>query len=288
MIEQRSKAWFKQRSGRVTASNVGAILGVDPHRGPEDVLRAMVRTYKGAESEFKGNVATEYGNHHEKGAIFDYQLETGNDVQECGFYEYSNWLGASPDGLVGGVGLIEVKCPYGKRDEKSPKFKPLLELPHYYAQVQIQLYCTGKKWCDFFQWSTHGTSLSRYHLCDEYIAQIMPMLQEFYFRFRSEIDNPIHLEDKRQEIDTPDVAMLLKEYDSIDEAVDLQKERMKEILAELVDISKQRDALLCGERKLTNVERKGSVAYAKAIKELAPDACLEKWRGKKSNYWKLT
>ena len=62
----------------------------------------MVREYHGYESEFIGNIATEHGNLHEPLAQMDYQVKTGNFVEECGFIVHPvyDWLGASPDGLV--------------------------------------------------------------------------------------------------------------------------------------------------------------------------------------------
>lgn len=51
-------------------------------------------------------------------------------------------------------------------------------------------------------------------------------------------------------------------------------------------MAKNSNALLCG-RKLTFIQKDGAISYAKAIKELAPDADLEKWRGKTVQYWKL-
>ena len=77
MIEQRSEEWFKQRIGKITGSRVGAILGLSPFQKASDVMRAMVREYHGAESEFKGNSATMYGVANEDAAIFDFELETG-------------------------------------------------------------------------------------------------------------------------------------------------------------------------------------------------------------------
>ncbi len=59
------------------------------------------------------------------------------------------------------------------------------------------------------------------------------------------------------------------------------------MLAELVGAAQDNNALLWG-RKLTKVEKQGSVSYAKAIKDLCPDADLDKYRGKSSSYWKLS
>ena len=63
-MEQRTPEWFEQRKGRITGSRVGAILGMSPWQKPADVLRAMVREYHGASTEFTGNPATDHGNNN--------------------------------------------------------------------------------------------------------------------------------------------------------------------------------------------------------------------------------
>ena len=142
MIEQRSEEWFKQRVGMITGSRVGGILGLSPFNKPEDVMRSIVREHHGAPSEFEGNVATEYGNEHEDAAIFALEQELGIQIEETGFHKVSEWLGASPDGLVGDA-VVEIKCPYGKRNATSESdFKSAREQPHYYAQMQIEMFCT--------------------------------------------------------------------------------------------------------------------------------------------------
>jgi len=63
--QQRTPEWFKQRKGRITGSVVGAALGVNPYMTPDALIRRLVRLWHGAESEFNGNIATEYGTLHE-------------------------------------------------------------------------------------------------------------------------------------------------------------------------------------------------------------------------------
>lgn len=282
---QRSEGWHKQRQGRVTGSVVGAILGLAPYMTREDVLRSMVRAYHGEEREFTGNVATEYGTANEDGARFDYELETGNSVQEAYFVAWDDWLGASPDGYIGEDGLLEIKCPYGKRN--GGEFKPLDEQPHYYAQIQIQLHCCGRKYCDFWQWSPHGTKLERVEYDPEWINATLPALRQFHAEYLSELDNPEHLEPLRVQINTMDAKRLLDEYDQLSEAIDNATERKKEVQAELVAMASDKNADVWG-RKLTKVERAGSVAWAKLAKEHAPDVDPEPYRGKASEFWKLT
>ena len=70
--EQRSPEWFAQRKGRVTGSVAGAILGLNAHQSPDAILRRMVREYHGLESEFTGNIATEYGQLNEPMALLGF------------------------------------------------------------------------------------------------------------------------------------------------------------------------------------------------------------------------
>ena len=286
-MEQRSAEWFAARVGRVTGSAVGAILGLSPFMSADDVLRRMVREYNKAPLEFTGNVATEYGQFHESGATFEYQIETGQQVTECCFFPYEEWLGASPDGLVGVMGLIEIKCPYGQRDKNPPEFKPAEEQPHYYAQMQIEMLCADREWCDFYQWSQHGTRLETVTRSESWLAENLPVLKEFHGRYLCELENPGHLEPLRRELYGPKAAALLEEYDELSDSIELAKQRQKEVLEALVKVAGERNAVING-RNLTLVEREGSVSYAKALKELAPGADLSKWKGKPTSYWRMS
>jgi len=153
MIEQRSPAWFQQRKGRVTGSNVAAILGDDPYRTADDVLRAMVRDYHGVESEFPDNPAMAWGRANEATAIGLFELETGLTVEKCGFFPYEDWLGASPDGLIGYDIIFEIKCPYGIRNKPAPVLFKTLAQTHYVGQTQIEMLATGRTKAYFAQWT---------------------------------------------------------------------------------------------------------------------------------------
>lgn len=287
MEKQRSGAWFEKRKGRVTGSNVGAILGLNPYKTADDVLREMVREWHGAEREFQGNQATEWGTFNEDGAIAEYQMETGNKVEECGFFVHPEheWLGASPDGLIGADGVFEVKAPYSKID--SSEFNPLDEQPHYAAQVQIEMACAQRTLCHFYQWSPKGTKLEEVKIDYSFLEWAIPELKSFYDRFLSEIDNKDHLEPKRKKIDSMMAEKLVQEHDELTEAVERATQRKKEILETLIELSKGRDADVCG-KKLTRVQRKGAISYAKVVKDHCPDVDLAPYTGKPSEYWKLS
>ncbi len=152
---------------------------------------------------------------------------------------------------------------------------------------------TGREFWHFYQWapgwkSEAITKLEEVFVDDEWQAESIPKLKAFYQEYLEELKNPEpHLEPKRVEIDTPEAHNLLTEYDELAEAVDNAKERQKEILERLVELAKGRNAEIDG-RKLTQVERKGNVQYAKVMKEHLPKLDLEPYRGKGSTFWKLS
>lgn len=276
-----------KRRGRLTGSNVGAALGLNPWKTPEDLIRQMVRDYHGAESEFTGNIATEYGQAHEPLAIMDYFGVTGILPEPCGFFVHPDhdWLGATPDGLIEDHGLIEVKCPFGLRNKPEPEFKSAKDQPHYYAQMQVEMACAGRHWVDFYQWAKAGDCIERVDFDHEWWAENLPKLRAFYDWYLSEMDNPAHLEDAIYEVNTMGAKSLLDEYDALKTTIDDAEARKKEVMAELVKIAKERDAILWG-RKLTKVERKGNVQYAKIPELKGLD--LEPYRGAAVEFWKLS
>ena len=291
MIKQRTEEWYEARKGLITGSTVGAILGLSPFMKPGDVMRRMVREYHGAESEFSGNVATEYGTFNEDGARLEYELETGNKVEEVGFYVHENgWLGASPDGFVGDHKLIEIKCPYGQRVKNPPEFKSIKEQEHYYAQIQVQLYVTGRAQCDFYQWSQYGTKLEVIDLDLAYLDEIKPQLKDFHDEYLNVVKTKslyeLHLSPPLKEITTLDSAKLLDEYDELLDAIERASERKREILEQLIELSGEQNSLIHG-RPLKCIERKGSVDFSKIVKKYLPEIDAEQYRRKPSTYWKL-
>lgn len=93
------------------------------------------------------NQAMQFGIDNEPVARLAYELETGNTVKEAFFESFNDDIGASPDGYVDEDGLIEIKCPNTAthldtlRTGEVPK--------QYFIQMQGQMLCTGREWCDF-------------------------------------------------------------------------------------------------------------------------------------------
>lgn len=289
MMEQRSEEWFAARAGRITGSSVGAILGVDPHRTRDDVLRDMVRQHHGVPREFQGNIATQWGVIHEDEAREDFERHKGVSVQPATFcvHPHFQWLGASPDGFVGDDAVVEIKCPFGIRNEEYPKFKTSAEQPHYLAQMMIQMYVTSRSACHFWQWTPHGNTYELVQYDEKQVNEIMPRLESFLSEYLAAIASPEdYLEERRKIIDTPRALQMVAEYDDLLLAIEKAEDRKKELLEEIIRMAGDRNAIF-GGRKLTKIEKKGSVSYASAIKVLAPGANLEPWRGKTSIYWTL-
>lgn len=149
-VIQGSDEWFELRKGKFTASNIKDLFMSPTTAGYEKAIYKVVfERLSGAlvESEFK-SAYMQRGNDLEQQAREAYELITFNKVDNGGFFEMSEWIGASPDGLINEDGLLEIKCPaYNTMINYLIK----KELPkEYYYQVHSQILICDKKYCDFF------------------------------------------------------------------------------------------------------------------------------------------
>tara|TARA_R110000796_G_scaffold221081_1_gene337114 strand:- start:18 stop:899 length:882 start_codon:yes stop_codon:yes gene_type:complete len=292
MNKQLSQEWFAERKNRITGSIAGAILGMSPFMKPADAMRSMVRAAHGAKSEFKGNIATEYGNRNEANAIWEFERETGFTVEETGFHTSDDWLGASPDGLVNG-GVLEVKCPFGLRNDTKPKFKTAAEQPHYFAQMQIEMYCTNTRICYFYQWNQHATKLEVIDRDDVYLEKILGDLIMFYsdFKFESTVNYYFHLRDKTEstiELGDREINAICHYKDAklVFESAKKTFDDAKSVLIEIAEETQQSKVNL-DDIKLIKIKRTGAIAYAKVVKDYLPDTNLDAYKGSDSEYWKV-
>lgn len=145
-IIQQTPEWFEIKKGKFGASHAGIICACG--KGLDTYVRELLADYYSTgEKEIYTNADIQRGIELEPLARELYSIKTGNDVVEVGCYEYDKYTVVSPDGLVGNDGGIEIKCHNDK------VFIDLLlnEMidPKYYAQIQMNLYCTGRKWWDY-------------------------------------------------------------------------------------------------------------------------------------------
>lgn len=149
-FEQRTEDWYNIRKGKMTASNADTIIANG--KGLETyIYNLMAEYYSSAEKENYINADMQRGIDLEPEARLEFEFYTDLDVQEVGFIEYNEFIGVSPDGLIGDDGLIEIKCP-----NDSIYFKLLLSdniKPEYIAQMQMQLYVTDRQYCYFVSYN---------------------------------------------------------------------------------------------------------------------------------------
>ena len=153
MMEQRSDEWFAARLGKVTASRVADVIAktkTGPSASRENYATQLVLerlTNKQADSYT--NAAMQWGTETEPMARQAYELKRGLFVNETGFVDHPTieMSGASPDGLVGTDGLIEVKCPNSATHMETMLTQKVP--PKYIPQMMWQMACTGRNWCDF-------------------------------------------------------------------------------------------------------------------------------------------
>ena len=149
-FEQRTPEWIEIKSGKMSASNVETIIANG--KGLETyIYNLMAEYYSSAEKENYINADMQRGIDLEPEAKIEFQFYTGLDIKEVGCVELNEYILASPDGLIGDDGLIEIKCP-----NDSIYFKLLLSnniKPEYIAQMQMQMYVTDRQYCYFVSYN---------------------------------------------------------------------------------------------------------------------------------------
>ena len=277
-MKQLSEAWFQVRKGRITGSRIGAILGVNPYAKPDDVMRDMVRDFHGAESEFNGNQATQWGNDHEQDAREAYEFLTDLTVTEEGFKSHDKYpfIGVSPDGLTPHGG-VEFKCPFS---QKIPDEVPA----YYYAQVQLCMEVYDVDSWPIFYWTPNDTKLFPIKRDHAWWDNNLGLLEDFHENYLVELDNPKHLEDlvqERTDDDYLDAALAYRNAkESLTGAQDAEKQAREALLA-LVDRNCRGNGV-----QVTQYTRQGNVNY-KSIPELE-GVDLNGYRGKSSTQYRVT
>lgn len=153
LTEQGSDEWKQLRCGKVTASRIADMMAKT--KTGWGASRANYRAQLVAErltglvAESYTNAAMEWGKEKEAEAKAAYAFYTDADLHPVDFVVHPAILksGASPDALVGEDGLLEIKCP-----NTATHIETLLggSVPGKYVyQMQWQMACTGRWWCDF-------------------------------------------------------------------------------------------------------------------------------------------
>ena len=179
-IEQRSDDWFAARLGKVTASSLHKVLaktktGYGADRG-NYMTQLVLERVTGNKADSFSSAAMQWGVDQEPFARAAYETTQGVMVDETGFIQHPTieMAGASPDGLVGDDGMVEIKCP----ESKTALECWLSDTPvegKYFAQMQWQMRCADRAWCDYVVFDPRMPAkaqlfVTRVHRDDKWLA----------------------------------------------------------------------------------------------------------------------
>lgn len=153
MSEQGTAEWLSERAGKVTASRIADVMAKTRNgygAGRANYMADLVaERLTGEPKQGFMNAAMQHGIDTEPQARAMYELEQGVTVVETGFVPHPTLAltGASPDGLVGEDGLIEIKCPNTATHIETLRGGAIDR--KYLLQMHWQMICTGRTWCDY-------------------------------------------------------------------------------------------------------------------------------------------
>ena len=196
MIVQGTPEWFEQRLGKVTASRVADVIAKTKtgYSASRDNYAAQLicERLTNLPTESYTNAAMQWGTETEPKARQAYESHTFTSVVEVAMIPHPTieMAGASPDGTIGDDGLIEIKCP-----NTSTHIDTLLsqKVPSkYVTQMQWQMACTGRKWCDFVSFDPRMPDnlqlfIKRVDRDDELIKE----LETEVIKFLAEVDEKV-------------------------------------------------------------------------------------------------
>jgi putative phage-type endonuclease len=195
-MEQYSPEWWAARLGNVTASRVADVIaktksGYSASRDnymAQLICERMTNTV----AESYTNAAMQWGTETEPLARAAYESLADVLVDEVGYIAHPTIerAGASPDGLIGLFGLLEIKCP-----NTATHIDTLIseQVPtKYITQMQWQMSCTGRIWADFVSFDPRLPSgLQMFVKRVEFDAEYVAMLKEEVIKFLAELDAKI-------------------------------------------------------------------------------------------------
>ena len=195
-VEQGTPEWFAARLGNVTASRVADVIaktksGYSASR--ENYMAQLIcERMTNTVAESYTNAAMQWGTETEPLARAAYESLADVLVDEVGYIAHPTIerAGASPDGLIGVFGLLEIKCP-----NTATHIDTLIseQVPtKYITQMQWQMSCTGRTWADFVSFDPRLPSgLQMFVKRVEFDAEYVAMLKEEVIKFLTELDAKI-------------------------------------------------------------------------------------------------
>src|SRR5215813_5601362 len=195
MMLQHTEEWTLARLGKATASRMGDVIKKTKN-GSASATRKRYRGELLAErqtgSPYPNYVTAEMqrGIDLQPQAQLEYEKREGVLVSQVGFVPHPTiaMSGASPDGLVGSDGLVEIKCP-STHEHIDVLLDPTNIDMYYFLQMQWQMACTGRKWCDFVSYDDRlspGKVYRRWRVAAD--AQTIAGMEIEVVKFLAEVD----------------------------------------------------------------------------------------------------
>jgi putative phage-type endonuclease len=195
-MDQRSAEWFAARLGKATASKIADIMattksGYSTSRA-NYAAQLICERLTGAPTESFSNAAMAWGTEKEPEARDAYRIYRLCEVTEVGFVDHPTipMSGASPDGLVGDDGLVEIKAPNTATHIETLRTKAVPS--KYVKQMMWQMACTDRQWCDFASYDPRMPEemrliVIRLHRCAESVAE----MEAEVAKFLAEVDEAV-------------------------------------------------------------------------------------------------
>jgi putative phage-type endonuclease len=187
-LVQGSDEWRQARCGSLGASSIADALartksGWSKSRG-QVMARLAIERLTGQPQDGYTNAAMQRGTELEPEARAAYQFEAGVLVKQVGIIKHPAIVGthASPDGLIGDDGLLEIKCPSGGTHWESLNGAAIPQ--NYLYQMVWQMTCAGRLWCDFASYHPDFPENMQLHITrvsrdDRLIAELEAQVREF-------------------------------------------------------------------------------------------------------------
>ena len=196
-MEQRTEEWFAARLGKVTASRVADVIAKTKsgYSASRDNYMAQLicERLTGQQGESFSNAAMTWGTETEPLARSAFEAYADVMVEEVGFVSHPTieQAGASPDGLVGLFGMLEIKCP-----NTATHIDTLLSqtVPgKYITQMQWQMRCCERQWCEFVSFDPRlPQDLQLFVKRVEFDAEYVATLEKEVIQFLAELDDKVN------------------------------------------------------------------------------------------------
>lgn len=196
-IVQGTEDWHKMRLGKVTASRVADVVaktksGYAASRA-NYLAELVLERLTGNRTEGFTSAAMQWGTDQEPFARQRYEFANECEVIEVAFVDHPriDMTGASPDGLIGDLGLVEIKCPNSATHLETLKTGAVPA--RYVTQMLWQMACTGRTFCDFVSFdprfpAEHELFIQRVHRDEARIAELEAEVVAFLAEVASDIE----------------------------------------------------------------------------------------------------